>query len=619
MSSQSLMIRTLHLPDQYVLAIALRQLSLQEREDVAVKLQESMLGLVGDQLAEFSGSVARAEDLARAQMRVLKLINLGLEYAATVDHEGAKNVARAKAILKQKPIETIYQVGKTLFGKDQAASLGLLKQVEVAAGGLWFRLVSRAEYMVLQTITHLDLATGLYTDHVQALAAAIAIERKLRLVPWLPITPETMMRYPHWGSTAAAHGPLSEGLIDCFLLSLLVGCFFRQESDFFDRSAGEMRTARQLHTDHAREALAVGQTEAFEMSVRHLQDIRRHEECERRAYLEDPRVRTTTFVNFLAVSIDELRQFTDLVYFEPQQFLERFKDAQKRLIQYLILMVPAGYQDDGEIIASVAQEVLSQVVGRVRQGVSDFYATLKSPEPTDNEVMAFWDSRVCLEQRWLARESVKITRAIVLGEQTPLSAEPAKVLHLPLPAMVAAVAHFLQWPMRDRETFCKQLNPNVLLKSSGGAFHVAGLFKGLSGGDSIGWSDQILPSMPIAPGNETKWVTVVTNNLAWAHLHPDDVAQLWRYGSDHVRQIIHDHLGDIKLSVSIVQQYLLFDHVDMRLLNGALQRLENEDRLTRKHRQAWKVLQEQASCARAQQAQKVIEEHRVRVMSIASQ
>ncbi len=565
MTSRDL-VRRAAIPEGYFLARVVSSLSADR--NVMTKLQEEIGQLLDDQLRMFGGSLNNAEDVRRAEVRTLKLINLGLETAAntTRDNEGDMNFALARAIIQKKPLALVYAAGKKQFEVDRKATLALMDQVEIQMNGLWFRLIDATTFAALKLLTDLDLSKGILQEHLAASTLALATTRKLQLAVFLPVSKDGLALRQHWGSTKRGVYLTEHGVIDGFLLSLIIACMFRSEDELFTTKG--LLIDIEVSRSFAAAMYRSGNNEAAERMIQGARNTYRSRENEHQERMKNPETQRHFLGSLLEVTPDEVKQFADLLFFEPETFAERVASIQTRCFQYFAVVDTTLRLGKLKDLHYTMQAALQEAATRITDEVRNFYRTITNPDITNTEVVKFWDTRVCFEERF----SLQKMRQETTADLAARGVDPVKLCALPVQQIVDATTSFHLWQRREQELFCKHFNPNVALREQRS---VKGLVK-------------ILHSLATPAESESQaadnnpWVEAILNKIAWPHTHPGFIADLWQLGSKQVREVILRHRADIKVTLPALKANFVFEHEDQRLLEYVLMRLMSEDKLPAK-------------------------------------
>lgn len=601
--SNKLAIRQHEIPEDYLLAKVVR--SLPSPEVFFEKLRQEMSALILDQLKEFGGLVTKPEDVKRAEIRTLKLINLGLENASNASHgenHAQKNFQLAAIIIESKPLSLIYAVGKKTFesGKNKTV-LDAAKASEVEINGLWFRLISKSELEALQALSNLDLAKGTLKEHERMVGAVFNISKKLLLKSLLPINKDGLKAKHHWGSLKKGTYPIDCGIIDCFLLSLIIAGLHRDlDALTIDRHKyADVRLAQSLAVDDLRQDST--QREAF---IAGSINYHRMIEDDARNRLNEVKVNPHRQLKFLAdlldLRIEEVAGFADLLYFEAADFDQQIPKIQQFFLQYFDEASKSLRLNFTDQLQSLVKDELVKTMQRIREEVRKFYSTIDNPDLDNKEVMAFWDQRVSIHHsfRETEQEVDKRAREIAIAKKEIAEVSPGRLLSYPFDQLLFATKNFIYWDREKKLVFCEGFNLNPLLLQENQAIGLLKLLRNISWGLSTGWNREITRDTSLGPTHlenppedaKEDWAGLIMKKTAWSLLHPSTINELWRFGSDQIRDLVFEHREEIKISVVSLKKYYVDEHPDARLVLFVLDKLIKEDKIKASHRNTWEDL-----------------------------
>jgi len=564
--------------DRYLLAKALKNFSLPP--EILAAHQNDINVLVQKEIKAFGGNVAVLEDNIRARKRAIKLINLGLEQAArgqgSVEDGGNFDEGLAKNILLCKPIAFLYDYGQAIFEESAKSLRSIFKQSEVKVGRLWFRLISLHDFETLRSLIDLDSFQGTNVEYDAAIKSVVDITRKVMIGKFFRLE-ENVNEISHLGSMTRGNYPTKEGLVDIFILSLIIACMFREEEGFFDDRT-MMETLRSWHREleTARQSGITGHG-----LERQIMTVHKAMDEDRKHRFSNVESQSRFIFKLLEVTLQEVEEFSDTLFFEPKKFESKLEEIETRFIQFFILAEATLEVRPAVKAESIAVDALRFTAKKIRQEVRDFYVALPDAEFSSREVAEFWSQKVILAMSM----KDKADERVGLARHTEKSVNPEELAGMPIEHVVNATGSFWHWPEDMKRRFVDRFNPYgfVIEKASDDAWLT--FLQNLSPNDK-GWkaTDENYPVVGEQTGIAIRsdvfdWVGMVLKKIRWENIHPSTIAALWASGSDHVRDIIFANREQLKVTLPALKSHYLFDHDDLRLLAYALERLVAEDKV----------------------------------------
>jgi len=574
MKESGLILRSDFLQESYLLTRIYKTLDLSEekrREHLAEITQ-----LAQKQFKEFGGNWLSTENQRKAIDRALKLINLGLEYAAKkaihIEEDGELfDLSLAKKILLFKPITKIYEVGEQIFESDKSGAEKLLAECEIEIQGLYFRLISAVEYEILLSTIDLDFCMGTLKDHRKAISLANKIKRLFDLIPYLPINDATYLTIKHLGSSIKGiYPPGQDGLITAMLLSLIISCLFKTNRNFLD-DEWITEDIDKLVKDLANEM-------SQEVLLQMLQSAKRIREQR----LDDKKLKLLFFADFLAVGLEEVHQFADLLYYEPEKFGEKVDAIEDIFIKYFLEVRQVLHLKEQSDFEMIILDALRYTEKKVQQEVTEFYKSIGKPDMTNAEVAKFWSQRLCFKRSAKSDQH----KGMGIGLLVQQEVDPVKLAKMPLDYILNATRYFVNWPADKQEMFVKEFNPNQLVFSrEKGAEKLIVFLRNLTP-DAIGWpkekekyeSAETVNAISVY-SQKKDWLIPVMQKIGWERVNPYFISELWCQGSDQIREYLFANREKLKITMPALKSYYLEEHHDLRLLVYALEKLVNEDKL----------------------------------------
>lgn len=593
--SNELILRPMNIPEMYLLARVLRTLSVSV--DFLRKFQSEISALVFNELKSFGGNINQPEDKRRAEFGVLKLINLGLEKAADIRGDADKkyDFEMARNILTNKPAALIYAVGKKLFDSDKNFASKVIQDVQIEASGLWFRLISASEFNILTSATNLDCAKGTLDEHEKVIAMIVKLINKLRIAPFLPIKPYVLRSHQHWGSTQKGNYPIENGIIDCFLLSLTIACMFRTdiEMNLNRKQLKEFRGfAKLAELEKEKERKKVWAKNAI-----NFRQYMEEEQKSRYSRENKSRQQWQFMADILTVSAEEVSRFVDTLFFEQKKFESGIKDIEKKFFYYFEVVRKTLFVEKPENFSSIIVDALQSTIKKVREETHKFYMSIDDPDLSNIAIARFWEQRISFE----SDKIIELAKNTAIAINTPERMNIANLANMSIDFILKATRYFVFWACNDQTVFCKNFNPNVVLKNSGSARNLLKLLKNMSLNSSTGWDEDLSKEIKRSDAfNKTKemiinepsgenWTEKLLDKMTWDITHPSIIVEMWQLGSDQIRDAMFKKKEDFKISMPALKTYYLFEHQDLRLLAFVLQKLINEDKL-RPREKTWRDL-----------------------------
>lgn len=556
---------------------------------------EDSLKMVNAEIKAFGGNPSKFEDQERASVRVLKFINLGLESNSKAEMQTGKEISgtfdakKAERIIGQVPLIKLYLAGKKYFAKSSGPALEFLKETAVEIDGLHFHLISASDDEKIRGVADIEHSKGTVREHSEAQKLTIKILKLLPLAQFFPINKTGLPIFERFGSKSEADFPNEKGLLEMFLLSLIVTCMFRSENDLFF-SSGDMqnidvtiRIIKSLKKDLLAKKGASEEeiTTAINASRNFRRVIEKDLRDRRNAKGES---NWEIFARLFAISPSEARKFADLLFSEPERFAKEEADKIKALFYKYFSMTEEllGIKTPPDIdIGRRIDDAFSFVAERITEEVANFYKTVKDADFSNEEVAKFWHQRIFLK----AKDE---TEGISLKSKD--SVEPAKLVELSLDYIIDATKFFLQWPPEKQKLFMEKMHmprfihevkedPEMLLK-----------FLQNIEQKNDGEKTAVEARELIAYQEDSDWVRKAINKINWESASPHVISYLWEKGSDRVRDNLFEKRSQFKVTLPAIKNYYLFRHQDLRLLEYALSEAVRKD-VVRTER-VWKELLE---------------------------
>lgn len=537
--------------------------------------QQEIVRLAKEQIKLFGGNTFSQQDQKRAIDRVIKLVNLGLEYASRRDVDVSPtgemlNINMAKAILLNKPLSQMYHLGNEVFEMDRKSATELLLKSEIQIENLYFRLISEEEFACLKALSDLNLFKGTFEQLAGTAKTMRNISNKLVLVPFLPINESGLMIFRHLGGSRKGAYPTSYGLIDCLLLSLLIACMFRDEENLFN--CADTRKATEFFSSLAKEAQS---REEKEYAARSFSSINRMVAEDRKSRMASPAAQRSFLRDILAVEMKEVAEFADLLFFEPEKFGKQADKVRKFFIGYfdlaqetLIIKKKPAY------FGNFVQNALTRIEKKIEREVSEFYKQMDDYDISSEQIAKFWHQRIC-SHRTDRKEAME---GIVLEARYDIN--PKQLSQASIPYLVAGAKYFLHWPEEKKKEFIDNLNPNRFINEErGDASHLLQFLDYISLGP--------MDIVPVAHSNQqmdiykdnSQWIAKVMDKINWSRVFPSVIAELWQGGTDEVRDALWKHREEFKTSTPSLKKYYVFEHNDMRLLKYILDKMIKEEKI----------------------------------------
>lgn len=578
MNGQLVAVEAVSVPSEYLLAKLLKLLKMPK--DLISRLTQETKGLAYIELKEFNGSHNDAQDRMRAEHRVLKLYNLGLEKIAIHSERlsSEPDLKIALNVLLKAPMQGVYEIGKECYA-DQCASIQhILDQSYVRIKGQYFMLINQHDYETLHVMANIDMATGTLQSLRDVGRSADSILRKLKIIPLLQINERALGGYLHWASPKIGVYRSHFGIIDRFLTSLAIACMFRKKAEMTTSRHFEkyVQAISGLGVDFLK-SVAGGD---FFTNLGHVED----DDLKRRLYSGGDNSAQQAFLfDFMLVSQDEVTKFSELVLYEPGKFANSLQQINEKVTEYFwqtstTLKIALGHSE-----TSIITEAMHAAVENASQQVLEFYDQLGEEDESAEEIISFWDQRVLLENS----QQVTILRDDLLAKFAVKDIDCQVLCQMPIGQMIKLTKYFICWPEKKRQEFCSCISPNLYLEREQDCMALPKLLRNLSVDDGNDWPEEIggpntVSSVTIdgeifVPFGRQNSFQEIMKKISWRHLNPHSISRLWFYGSSGVRDFMLEHVGDFKISMHALRHYYIDEHVDGRLLRAVLKRLINED------------------------------------------
>lgn len=532
--------------------------------------QQEIIQLAKEQIKIFGGNFLDPIDQKRAFDRVLKLINLGLEYASrktgVMSNGEILDLIIAKKILENKSLVQLYRLGYQLFEDDGKKIIDILEKSEIKVRDLFFRLISSAEYTQLKSLVDIEYCNGTLAEHNSAIKTAFDLSKKYEIIPFLPIDDLGFTVFKNLGSGQKGIYPISDGLIDCLLLSLLVACMFRNEDDLFNSSNMQVASEFLQTLNHQKNQSKKELEWAIQAGINF-----KIAACEDRKYRAlNPEFQKMFFADILTVSPEEVAQFADMLFFESSIFAKKVVQIEHFFLKYFHLVQETLYIKEPAHFDNIIINVLHSTERKIAEEVKNFYLVLDDVNITNEEISKFWHQRVCFESR--KNEGNK--EGVASKAQSEI--QPKQLVQMPIGYIVAATRHFVHWPEEKKKEFIDNLNPNRFInEDSGNSDNLIQFFKyissGMIGGDAIYQEETAICK------KETSWIEVVMGKINWTRAHPSIVAEIWAGSDDEIRNALFEHREKFKTTCHALKTYYLSDLGDQRLFEYLLDKVAKED------------------------------------------
>lgn len=538
--------------------------------------QQEIIRLAKEQIKLFGGNTFSQQDQKRAIDRVIKLVNLGLEYASRRDVDVGPsgeilNINMAKAILLNKPLSQMYHLGNEVFEMDRKPATDLLLKSEIQIENLYFRLISEEEFACLKALSDLDLSAGTFEQLISAAKIMRNISNKLVLVPFLPINEGGLMIFRHLGGFYKGMYPTNYGLIDCLLLSLLIACMFRDEENLFNYT--DTRKATEFFSSLAKEAQS---RKEKEYAAKSFSNINRMVAEDRKSRMASPAAQKSFLRDILAVEMKEVAEFADLLFFEPEKFGKQANKVRKFFLGYfdlaketLIIKKKPAY------FGNFVQNALDRIEKKIEREVSEFYKQMDNYDISSEQIAKFWHQRICFHHT-NKKEAME-----GIAPKAKDDINPKQLSQAPIPYLVAGAKYFIHWPEEKKKEFIDNLNPNRFInEEQGNTKHLLQFLDYIS----LGPMDVV----PATSSNQQwldiyrdgfQWIAKVMDKINWSRAFPSVIAELWQGGTDEVRDALWKHREEFKTSIPSLKKYYVFEHNDMRLLKYILDRMIKEEKI----------------------------------------
>jgi hypothetical protein len=595
---QHLVVRTPRIPDVYLLAQALRLMP--DSQKFMNDFQTAINPLVAQELRFFGGSLNRPDDFNKAELRVLKMINLGLEKAANVKGRagGLYDFNLALNILLQAPPPKLYALGKGLFSQDQKIASDTLKEVEIEIDGLWYCLISSDELQALRSVVDIDRATVTLEEHSKTMSTITSVIKKMNIVPYLPINPQVLKFHPHWGSSVKGFYPMAGGVINCFLLSLIIACAFRSEDEMYgDRR--HIKNVKQF-AKIAAESRLKGDHEMARIFADSASTTSRFVDMDRNERYNgiEARVKQEFFLaDVLAVSLEEVNSFADTCFFEQDNFRQHLKSINESFFRYFHEAKESLHLPDVARFNDIINDSLKTALDQAYKETKQFYLGLDDPEASKEKIICYWDLRVSLDRDF----NLERTRSQLMATQSLNQVDAKKLATASMEVIIKSTVLFSFWSEQDQAALIDGLNPTVRLREDKSARNLVKLLYNLSSADASGWSEELVveinrcqppiegESGVVLVASTIDWVGRLLAKIAWDLIHPSIVQELWEYGSDRIRDGIFEGREKIKVTLPALKNLYMREHVDVRLFAWALDLLANSD-IIKPNKKAWNNL-----------------------------
>jgi len=576
MKEFNLVIRPDEPMDQYTIVKVFRELGLS-----LVNLgprQNEMIPLLATELKEFGGNFQISKDRGKALGRVIKYVNLGLEYASKkkgTEFDGIFDYEMAKEIVINKSLIDIYKAGKIYFEGDCQTNLKLLDEFEIKIKDHWFRLLSEADYEKIKSLVDIDYSKGMLKEHREATKIVVKFMKLKFAMPFFPINKYCFNAIEHFAGEKGGRYPMKTGLIEVMLSSLLIACLFRDKEQFFLRK--EEREAVRAAHENLQARLKDGTLKRNPETAFYLTHSlsRYREEMKKEAYAKigDKQFQWSFLLHeILEVTVEEVESFTDLLFFETDQFKKKVEDIKNIFFSYFDFVARTLIGERGSDIAKAA-DAFQFITDRIVKETKEFYLGLGelSTDTIKDQIREYWYNRVLLKNR---SDVIKGAAISVIK-----NISPRELAQLSLDQINNAVLYFLFWPLDKQKEFISALNPNRFFNKEISMEKFLQFLSCIQKDKPDSEFKEIQTSAEIIPYQDEQedWLKIVMNEVNWTNIHPYFVSDLWQKGTNQVRDLIFGHRDELKISLRSFKDYYLIENKDLRLFSFVFEKLVNQD------------------------------------------
>lgn len=531
--------------------------------------QQEIIRLAKEQIKLFGGNSLDSKDQKKAINRVLKLINLGLEYASKREYCGENgeivNSEIAKAVLLNKPLTQIYYLGNEVSKMSRDEALEVLRKSEIYIGDMYFRLISAEESIRLKSLADIDFCDGTLSERLTAFETMKIVQNKLILAPFLPIDETGLMIFNSFGSSQKNIYPSHKGLLDILLLSMIIASMFRSEDEWFDTI--DTKDSKDFFKTFIKENRT---REELKWAAQAIIGLGRVAEEDKRTRWNSSSAQKSFLCDMITVREGEVAQFSEMLFFEPTNFgksvvrIERFFRGYFNVAQET-LHIKAPKNFDAYI-----DSALRSTEKNISQEVAEFFKTVESPDISREEVRKFWHQRVCFEPKKKGSE----TEGIALRSRDNI--DPRHLAQMPVEYLATAIKYFSCWPKEKKKIFIDNLNPNRFINEDlGNSDNLIKFLKYISSG-MIGGGAIYQEEAAICK-KEDSWVEIVINKINWTNVNPSVISELWGKGDDEIRNALFKHREKFRVTLPALKNYYLSDYSDQRLFEYLLDKIAKED------------------------------------------
>ncbi len=566
--------------DNYLLTRIYSMLNLPEEK---LKQHQTEISQLAEAHAkQFGGNSYVSSDQIRAINQVLKLINLGLESSSRLEIKRGKedfDLNIAANILRKVSLIKIYNVGRKLFDENRTSLIGTIKKSEIKIKNLWFRLIDKEELDFLKRLTDLDTFFGTLEEQKKDIDLVMKIENLFTVAVCLPINECGFYIFEHTGSINGTTYPAPYGLIGCMLLSLIISCVTKSEEELIhpkeelDKMNYLQKLTLSAETEKERQMTAdftVWQNRAMSENAKYRSG--------------DIRFKKLFFANILTVSMKEVAEFSDLIFFEPEKFQKKIEGVKRFFFGYFNKTVSNLKIKTPKNFDNAVTSTLFYIAEKVREDVVDFYKTSGDSEISKQAVAGFWHQRVCLKGESPVTEEEKKE---VIAAKKEKDMNIVDLANLPLDYVLGATRGFNLWDERKKDDFIDHFNSNRFINEKEDTEKLAEFLKNIAPSENA--SEVFGEKGLVVYRDAIRWLKKAVKKIGWEHVHPSIVSEIWKLGTNAVRDALYPELHRIKISLPAIKDYFLFEHGDLRLLQHALNEAVRKDILRTKY--AWDELE----------------------------
>ena len=396
-----------------------------------------------------------------------------------------------------------------------------------------------------------------------------------RILPLLPIDKGNLESLEHFGSSERWKYLLDQWLIGCFLFSLIVACMFRKKENLFNRK--EFVNVIQTFLSWEEETNS-------KLLDKIISNQKKMDENER----YDSKEKQMLFHMF-NLNFDEIKKFSDLLYFEPWEFGKQTDYIIDLFTQYFDV-ASEKLNVKEHFPAILIKIALIYSIEHIQNITKWFYDTIDDPNNiSDNEIMRYWNWLVIIDRKDNHQaiqnyQQSSDTKSIV--DSTKINIQ--SISNLDIDEIINITKGFILWPNNKKNLFLKHFNPNkFLLQLKDNEEKFVKILHNISDSSFEDKNDANTKQLIVSEW-KIDYVKEVLHKINWENVSPYLITILWKNWSQHIRNIIFWYCKLFKITLPSLKSQYLFDHKDMRLLEFVVRKIKELDMI--KTKKTWNEL-----------------------------